>query len=516
METVLVLTRQIDEQSIDDLRQIGGGSTQKIVGAACNSVFSLLLIVIVTRGYPQEKAGTFFAATTLFLLIGQASEIGADEAMLRYIPAFRAGRRQRDLSRLISMIVVPVVVVASLSALIALVFAAFLGRHLGSGGTEQDAMVSALRILLPFVPVIALGEVVLAATRGFQRMAPSVAIYDIGLAALQALLPLIALLTFRGSVRALVVAWVVPYLFVLVAGVFVLRRMMRARTYQPPGPDELVAGYWRFAVPRAAARVAQYGLRRIDVVLVASLAGIRDAAIYTAITRLITVGTIGVQAVQQVAQPKLGELFHLEDRERAFTVFQTSTVWLMAVSWPVFVVFAVYAPVLLRAFGHGYTRGASTLAILCISQLLTVATGPVDVALVQMGQSSLSLFNQTVALLIDVVLCVVLIPMYGLVGAGIARIVALQWNNLAPAAQVYRRARLHTIGRASVTIGTAATVCFGVTGLAIRARYGATATSLAEVLAIGIVSYGAVLVIVRRSAHLDLLVHTILRRRQGS
>lgn len=511
-----MLTGQIDDASTNDLRQIGGGSTQKIVGAACNSIFSLLLIVIVTRGYPQEKAGTFFAATTLFLLIGQASEIGADEAMLRYIPAFRAGHRERDFYRLIRMIVIPVVLVASLSALIALVFAQFLGRQLGSGGTEQHAMVTALRILLPFVPVIALGEVILAATRGFQRMAPSMLIYDIGLAALQALLPLLALLTYRGSVTALVVAWVIPYLFVLGAGLAVLQRMIWARKHVPSSDDELVPGYWRFAVPRAAARVAQYGLRRIDVVLVASLAGVRDAAIYTAITRLITVGTIGVQAVQQVAQPKLGELFHLADHKRAFTVFQTSTVWLMAVSWPVFVVFAVYAPVLLRAFGHGYARGASALAILCISQLLTVATGPVDVALVQMGHSSMSLFNQTVALLIDVALCVILIPIYGLMGAGIARIVALQWNNLAPAMQVYRRVGLHTIGRASLTIGAAAFLCFGATGIAVRLKYGATAGSLAVVLAVGIVSYGTVLVIVRRSAHLDLLVDTLLRRRAGA
>jgi O-antigen/teichoic acid export membrane protein len=520
----LVLTQDVDEDSIDDLRQIGGGSTQKIIGAACNSVFSLLLIIIVTRGYPQQKAGTFFAATTLFLLIGQASEIGADEAMLRYIPAFRASGRACDLRRLIRMIAFPMLMVSAFSAIVALGFAPLLGRALGGGG-DQTAMLTSLRTLLPFIPVIALGELVLAATRGFQRMAPSTLIYDIGLAALQMLLPLVALLAFKGSVEALVVAWVVPYVFVATSGLLVLRRMLRDRIKEPPTDEELVSGYWRFAIPRAAARLAQYGLRRIDVVLVASLSGVKDAAIYTAITRLITVGTVGVQAVQQVAQPKLGELFSLEERarkegrsaryahhRRALTVFQTSTVWLMAVSWPAFVLFAVFSPVLMHSFGHGYTSGGSALAILCISQMLTVATGPVDVALVQMGRSGLSLFNQSVALALDVVLCVVLIPKYGIVGAAIARIVALQWNNLAPAAQVLRRSHLHPISRASLTIGTAAVVCVGGVGLAIRTVHGANLESLGATLAIGAVAYITILVLVRRMTHLDLLVHTVLRR----
>jgi len=140
---------------------------------------------------------------------------------------------------------------------------------------------------------------------------------------------------------------------------------------------------------------------------------------------------------------------------------------------------------------------------------------PVDVALVQMGRSSLSLFNQTVALIINIALCAILIPPYGLLGAAIARILALQWNNLAPALQVYRRAHLHPISRTAFAIGGAAVLCFGATGLAVRATYGATLSSLVEVLVIGAFAYFTVLVIFRRSAHFDVLIDGILRRHRG-
>jgi O-antigen/teichoic acid export membrane protein len=497
-----------------DLRQIGGGSLLKILGGAGNAIFSLGLIMVVTRGYSQDRAGTFFAATTLFLLIGQASEIGADEAMLRYIPAFRASGRRRDVARLVRFVLLPVVIASIAAAVAALAFAPLLAHALSSHDTDPHAVSTLLRMLVPFIPMIAIGEVVLAATRGFQRMGPSMIIYDIGLSFVQAALPFVALLLVGQSIVWLVIAWVVPYALVLIAAAVTLRSMIRHDTTERASNEPLVTGYSGFVVPRALARLAQYGLRRIDVVFVAAFAGVRDAAIYTAITRLITVGNVAVQAVQQVAQPKLGELFHLDDRRRSLVVFQTSIIWLIVVSWPVFALFGVFAPILLRAFGHGYGRGATALTILCLSQLITVATGPVDIALVMKGRSLTSLVNQTVALALDIVLCVVLIPHIGIVGAAVARVVALQWNNLVPAVQVYLLTRLHPFSRASAAAGATAALCFGLLSVAARAVLGPRLVALGAVLVIGGVIYLIVLRSLRRTLRLDALIQRTSRAPQ--
>ena len=464
----------------------------------------------MTRGYSQNTAGAFFAATTLFLLVGQAAEVGADEAMLRYIPMFRASGRIGETRALVKFILKPVVIVSVLAALVGLVLSSALGQVLKSGDVSAPTMALAIRVLLPFIPLIALGETLLAATRGFQKMGPSTLIYDIGLAGLQALSAFVALQWFEGSVVSLVIAWVFPYAAVVVAAAASLRAIASKMIEVEQSPRQpLVEKYWSFVGPRAIARFAQYGLRRVDVLLVASLAGVRDAAIYTALTRLITLGTIGVQAVQQVAQPKLGELFELQDNRRASIVFRTSTVWLIAASWPVYLLLAVFAPVLLSVFGVDYVHGSAALAVLCVSQLVTVATGPVDVVLVQMGRSSQSLFNQTVALSLNVVLCVVLIPAYGIMGAAIARVVALQWNNLAPAFQVYRTTGLQPLDSAFRVVALAALGCFGCIGLAARIVIGPELNAIAAALTVGGIGYIALLNRFRRLTRVDVLLETI-------
>ena len=474
------------------------------------------LIIIVTRGYGQEKAGVFFATTTLFLLIGQAAEIGSDQSLLRYIPALRATGRGGDVRGLLWRVMRHVLISTGIACAVTLAFAPFLGRAL-SESTDYQAVITLIRVVVPFIPLIAITEVALAATRGYQSMRPQVLVYDMTLPFLQAGMALAARAAFgRGDTLALVLAFVLPYVIVVIWAVHALRKLLAQDADLPPSEDPVVHDYWRFTVPRAAARICQYALRRVDVVLVAVLAGPREAAVYTVVSRFITVGSVGVQAVQQVAQPKLGELLELQDRPRAQEVFRTSTIWLVVASWPVFVIFGVYATVVLHAMGHGYVHGAVALIVLCAAQLVIVATGPVDIGLVMTGRSGLSLANQVASLVIDVVLCFALVPQWGVAGAAIAKAVSLLVNNLVASVQVYMQQRLHPLGRGLAVAGIGCLVSIGGCALATRIIFGQSLAGMALGLAAGVAAYLAICAHEREALRLDTLVASLRGRRGGA
>jgi O-antigen/teichoic acid export membrane protein len=499
----------------EDLQHLGRGSTLKIVGALSNTLMAFGMIVIVTRGYGQDAAGVYFATTTLFLLIGQAAEAGADQSVLRYIPQLRATGRGGDVRALLRRIGRHVLITSAAGALIALLFAPFLGRAL-SESSDYQAVINLIKVIVPFIPMIAITEVALAATRGYQSMRPSVLIYDISVPMLQVGLALLARSLWPHRVLPLTLSFLVPYAVSMAWALWALRRLMRQDHRLAPTPDGRVQDYWKFTIPRAAARICQYALRRIDVVIVAAMAGPKDAAVYTAITRFITVGSVGVQAVQQVAQPKLGELLELRDHPRIREVFRTTTIWLVVASWPVFVLFGIFPGTALHALGNDYVRGAAALALLCAAQLIVVATGPVDIVLVMTGRSGLSLSNQVISLIVDVALCVALVPHWGVTGAALAKVIALLVNNLVASVQVFLQQRLHPLCRGMAVAGLGCLVTVGGCCLIARALLGQTFLGMLAGFLVGSATYLGLCVLERRSLRLDSLVDSLRGTSRGT
>ena len=129
-------------------------------------------------------------------------------------------------------------------------------------------------------------------------MGPTVAVARIGIPVGQLVLVVVAAQAGLGTTE-LLIAWCLPYLAGAVAARLVLRSTMgqAAKTEQPTAEAVTTRSYWRFTVPRAVASVAQIGMARLDILLVASLRGPTEAALYVAATRFVVVGQLASQAL---------------------------------------------------------------------------------------------------------------------------------------------------------------------------------------------------------------------------
>ena len=121
-------------------------------------------------------------------------------------------------------------------------------------------------------------------------------------------------------------------------------------------------------------------------------------------------------------------------------------------------------------FGEGYEVASDVVVILSLTMLLATACGPVDSVLLMAGRSWLSLRNNAVALVVNVGLNVVLIPLYGIRGAAIAWSVAIVVRNLLPLVQVRRHLAMWPVTRSTVRVALAAVACFGAVGIVVAAH----------------------------------------------
>ncbi|MCW2902792.1 MAG: polysaccharide biosynthesis protein [Streptosporangiaceae bacterium] len=494
------------------MTRLARGGALSLAGAVCAGALGLALVVVVAHVYSQQVAGAFFAATSLFVILGAVSGLGSDAGLVRWLPRQLALGDTVAARRTVPIALVPVMVTASVAAISVAAAAPWLARLVDGGHPAEAAAM--LRVLAVFLPIAAAQDALLAATRGHSAMRPTVLIEKMFRQAAQVAGVVIASLV-ADHPAALALAWGFPYLPGLVAAAMSYARLAR-RAAEPaarsrgtgaarrpakdqPAPDRpatagLIREFWSYTAPRAIAQICQTALQRADIVLIAALASPLDAAIYTAATRFMVIGQLGTQAVQQVMQPVISRLLALSDNARAQRVFALSTTWSIALTWPVHLAVATAAPTYLGFFGREYAgAGQAATVILALAMLVATSSGPVDVMLLMAGRSGLSLANNAAALAVNLTLNVLLIPRYGILGAALAWAAALITRNLLPVVQVRRMLGMTPAGGGLLWAGSSAVLSFAVLPLLARALLGSGAAAAGAGLVCGAAVYLALL-----------------------
>ena len=493
---------------LQDLTVLARGGMLNLAGVVINTGFNFLLVVVVTRGLDGTATGLFFESIALFNIAATVAQWGADVGIVRTIPRYLAFGRPADVRHGIRAAIIPAVFVGILFATLLFVFAGPLGDLLTNGKHGADLSAS-LRVLSPFLPISAAYAVSLAVTRGFGTMVPSTLIDKVGKAITQPLLVFLAVSAGLSSL-ALSVAWATPFALGLAAALVwsrsLLRRSERVRTDTDQasiGRRAVFREFWLFTTPRGLASMFSVIILWLDTLLIGALRSPAEAGVYAAATRYLSVGQFIGVAISQVVGPKLSEVLASGDRTRARFLYAITTWWLMALAWPLYLTMIVFSQTLLSVFGPGFAQAQTVMVILGSSMLIATLVGPVDVVLLMAGKSSWNLLNTMVAVVVNVVLNLILIPRYGINGAAVAWAASILLNNLLPLGQTWRFLQLHPFGRGSAIVAASAIGCFGVLASVAREVIGDDFLGLIVSSLVAMPIYLALLWRARRSMHLS-------------
>ncbi|MEU3308556.1 polysaccharide biosynthesis C-terminal domain-containing protein [Nocardiopsis sp. NPDC006832] len=501
--------RTSERRSDGGLRRVLRGGVVNMAGAVVGAALNLALIVAITRAFSQETAGLLFSATSVFLIMAAVAGLGAPDGLVYFIARMRLFGRAGGVPALLRTAMGPAVVLSLVVALLLFVFARPLAQALGP---EEAA--AYLRLLAVFLPFAVLTDSALAATRAHHDMVTTALVDKVGRPSAQ--LVLVGLIVLSGSAGLLALAWAGPYLPAAVLAWFWLGRIVHRAGPDRTAPDpdgasdrartqaERVtpAAFWSFALPRALGGVAQMGVQRGGVVMVALLSGLTGAAIFTAATRIMVVGQFGTQAVLNAAQPRFAELLASRDHTGVRSLYQAGTAWLVCLTWPLYLSALVFAPEVMRLFGAEYDTGATVLVIVCAGQLAASVLGMGDLVLTMTGRTGLNLLNNLLSLLVNVGVCVLLVPSHGAPGAAVALVSAVLLRKVLPLWQLRTTVALHPVsGPVSVAVG-GTLVWFGVLPLLAEAGLGGGLPTL--VLAVGVGALGHLASLWWARDHLEL------------
>ncbi len=481
---------------------VARGSTANLVGLVVLATSTMGLTVAVTRTLSREAAGVFFSTTAVFVLATVIGQLGTNTGLVYFLSRARGAGDLRLVGHYLRLARRPVLVVATGMAVLLFVFAPQISGVVNPDHVQQSTQY--LRALAVFIPLAGLENVTLAATRGLGSMRANVVVEQLGRPTLQVALVLLALAA--GGSTLLAPAWAAAYLPAAVAAWWWWRRTgARIGGQVVTRPASLRRDFWRFTGPRALASVAQSAMQRLDIILVAALAGATAAAVYTAATRFLVVGQMGTRAISLAVQPRLGAALGRGDLAEAEHYYRTSTAWLVLITWPLFLLCVVFGEQLLAVFGPGYRSGADVVLLLSLSMLVATGCGMVDMVLNMAGRTSWNMWNVFLSMGVQMGLDVLLIPRYGIFGAAVGWAAAIALANLVPLAQIGFVMGLHPFGRATVVAGSLAAGCFGAVPALARQVFGPSWAGLLVGASVGLLLYAPLLWRLRKVLELTAL-----------
>lgn len=498
-------------QDASGTRQVARGGLANLIGAAYAGLASFAITALIARIASTEDAGTYFAAVSVLLIAVALCELGVPVGYVYFIARYRSLGNSAELRRVLIAGAIPVLLTATVVMVVAFVLLEPLGTiFFGAENSDRAALMAILACAL-LVAVTADGA--LGATRGLGVMRPTVVADKFVNPTVQLLaLVLLAIAGWTGSEELL---WtrVVGFVAVAIVAAPWLARLLRRF---PPQPEQTMRqrwtpnrstwrDFWKFTGPRAVGQMAQVGIQRIDILLVALLLGPSEAAIYAAATRFLVFGQLAANAIGTAVQPRISALAARGEMGLIQDLYRTSTAWVMFATWPFYLSFIVYSNELMLVFGREYTSGAIVLQILSAAMLVATACGAVDAVLLMAGRSTLTMINAWVALVVNVALNALLIPLYGILGSAIAWIAAILVMNVVPLAQVRVTLGVHPFGRPTVLAVLVPTILFGVIPWIVSVAGGGV---LGAFICLGLagVSYAALLWRLRRSLGLTKLI----------
>lgn len=155
-----------------------------------------------------------------------------------------------------------------------------------------------------------------------------------------------------------------------------------------------------------------------------------NIGIYNVALKIATFTTFALQAINSILAPKLADSYKKDDKNVFSKLIRFSTKLNFIITIFLVVLILIFHRWLLGLFGNEFIVGSTVLIVLCIGQLINSFSGSVGIILQMTGHQKIYQNIVLLALLLNIILNFVLIPIYGGFGAALATASSMALRNL--------------------------------------------------------------------------------------
>ena len=378
--------------------------------------------VLLARWMGSFEYGIFVLVWVTMIIVGNLACLGFHTSVIRFIPEYRENGRLAELrgilvtSRMFSLIV---------STIIAII---------GMVGVKLLAPMIENYYVVPFylgmvcLPMIALSDVLQGIARAnawaMWALSPTYLVRPVMILVFMGALLLAGFApTAQTAVMAAILATYTTTLYQLVSV------STRADRRVQPGPRRVLLAYWiAVSFPIFLVEGFFFVLTNADVLMLGWFVDPHRVAIYYATVKTLALVHFVYFAVKAGVAQRYAELTHGGSPEELETFARETVQWTFWPSLAMGVLVLVVGKPMLMLFGPGFDAGYPLLFVLVAGVVARAAVGPAESMLTMSGNQNICASVYAGALVINIGLNVVLIPIIGLWGAAVATATAMAFE----------------------------------------------------------------------------------------
>ncbi len=426
-----------NEKSPKDLDIMVKSSGMAGAGKLVDILVRYTTSVVLTGMLGAKVFGIFVLGRTIVQVVATISQLGMGLGAVRQIAFYTAKKETGKVGQIIRLSLL----VSGTVSLLAVVLLFFTGDYISLAWFEKPGLKMPLGILIFSIPAIAVSVIFLDILRGLKKINQRVALenYVLPLSNLL-LIGIFYLLGFR--LKGVIAAFLLSNFFLLGLLTFINRKRLKTT----PGPflqKDVALHFFKFSIPLMLAKILGQLKARVDILFLGLLSTTADVGIFFIAFRLAAIASIPWQAANMIVAPMVSGHYAKGDIESIATNYKniTKLMFLFGIfSWAFLFIFAGD---LLSIFGKEFKQGSLVVLLVCFGQVLKTLVGHTGPMLAMIGKPTLNLVTTIVALISMAVLNILLIPRFGIIGAGFANLLGMTVSCFLELYFLYRVLKIH-------------------------------------------------------------------------
>ena len=427
-------------QIVDEtLKKVVKGTTIVLIGTAVGMLLGFASRVIVVRYITLSEYGVFSLAVALMVIFSTVATLGLAQGATRYIAYFRG---KNELSKIKGVVFSSLGFTLIASVLLSIVLF-FTSDILSTKAFDDPELSTPLKIFSAAIPFSVLTGMLITIFRGFDRVDVKVYFQDILHGVLFPLLlgaVILLGLAFLGVLYASLAATVITC---LAFAIYTIKRRplpVRGGESASPMRKELLL----FSLPLLGTAMLSMIIVWTDTIMLGYFKTASDVGLYNGALPLARLIPIPLASMNFIYVPVVSQLYSRGLMNEMKRSYQVLTKWIFSFSWPLALILLLFPITTLSfLFGYQYAEAALALRILVVGLLIHTFLGANGMTLMVMGQTRLLMWVSLIAALLNIILNISLIPLWGITGAAVASLASYFAANVFSSAKLYQLSKIH-------------------------------------------------------------------------
>jgi O-antigen/teichoic acid export membrane protein len=401
-------------------KKIAKEATISFVGMGFGDSIRYLFTAVMARFVGVEFLGIYSLASSVTRIGEVFARAGLHSGVMRFVSRLDKETEQDLVRDRIASGLKLGILFGFTVMVVQIVLTQWLAFDIFNGNELLETVLIYSAISLPFATIMSIAAF---ATQGYQLLKYKVIILNMvrPFVMLGCVLISISFLTDAAAVKyplllSAIVSSVIAWIFLKK-----LTRIKISQIFKSTFDTELLS----FSYPLMFVTILGTLMHWMDIMMLGYFTDTTTVGSYHPATRSAGLLRTVLVAFMGIFAPMMAELNRKSDVFEMGKLYKLIVRWIISLSIPIAIIMILFSKKIMLLFGGNYVAASNALAILTLAAFIQTIFGGGGHTLTMTGFTKINMVNSIIAVLINIVLNITWIPLYGIMGAAYATLVSM-------------------------------------------------------------------------------------------